>query len=84
LLRHQEPIGQHYQAGVVMKPTPRTALEMIRVQPVWLQISRRRKPLKSGEKAVLPEIGPRRPGRRGAIIPSGGLRDDAQGTYPDR
>src|SRR3954447_19381690 len=32
LLQHQEPIGEHHQARVVMKPTPRPALEMIQAQ----------------------------------------------------
>jgi hypothetical protein len=62
----------------------RLAGEIEWVQPVWLQLSRRRKPLKSGGKATLPEIGHRRLSRRGAIIPGGGLIRDAQGTYPDR
>src|SRR5206468_224076 len=31
-LQHQEPIGEHHQAGVVMKPAPRPALEMIQPQ----------------------------------------------------
>src|SRR3981081_4187311 len=29
LLRHEEPVRQHHQAGVVMETAPRPALEMI-------------------------------------------------------
>src|SRR5262249_32031400 len=32
LLQHQESIGEHHQAGVVMIPAPRPALEMIQAQ----------------------------------------------------
>src|SRR3954465_14880738 len=32
LLQHQESIGEHHQAGVVMKPAPRPALEVIQAQ----------------------------------------------------
>src|SRR5258708_33965836 len=32
LFQDQKPIGQHHQAGVVMEPTPRPALEMIQAQ----------------------------------------------------
>src|SRR3954447_5068533 len=64
LLQHEEPIGQHHQAGVVMEPAPRPALEMIQAQLfLHLLVALLHRP------AALPEpdrLEPARPPRQGS------------------
>src|SRR3954467_3945183 len=78
LLQHEEPIGQHHQAGVVMEPAPRPALEMIQAQLfLHLLVTLLHRP------AALPEPDRLEPTRLGRQIREGEL-DLAVGLLLDQ
>src|SRR5947209_18566131 len=61
LFQHQETVGQHHQAGVVMEPTPRAALEMIQAQFfLHLLVALLHRPAALPEPNRLDSAGPRR------------------------
>jgi hypothetical protein len=55
-----------------------------RVQPVWLQPSRDRKPLRYREEVLARRIGPGSEVRPRGHYSQSRLKGEAQGTYPDR
>src|SRR5512147_549159 len=54
------------------------------VQPVWLQPSRDRKPLRYREEVLVRRIGPGSEVRPRGHYSQSRLKGEAQGTYPDR
>jgi hypothetical protein len=54
------------------------------VRPVWLQPLRDRKPLKPGGKTPARGIAPRPEAPSAGHYSQPRLKEDAQGTYPDR
>ena len=82
LLQGQEPVGQHHQAGMVMEPAPRPALEMIQAQfLLHLLIALLHRPAALPQPDRLDPAGPRRQVREGILdLPIAPLLDQ----QPDR